>query len=173
MGIDGKSVDASPRAGIDRPCSQRPMKQRHQRLGQMVGEGAQTGPETRAEYESLIHAPRVTAARPQFKPAAGNCFLMPPFPGVSILPNFIIMKTILITSLSAVAALSLSNCAAPSGPNTQRGMATGALLGAAAGGIIGHQSGRGLEGAAIGAAGGGTAGALYGNARDQEQYGRY
>ena len=82
------------------------------------------------------------------------------------------MKTILITLTSAVTALALSNCAAPAGPNTQRGAATGALIGAAAGGIIGHQSGRGLEGAAIGAAGGGTAGALYGNAQDQEQYGR-
>jgi uncharacterized protein YcfJ len=47
------------------------------------------------------------------------------------------------------------------------------LLGAAAGGIIGHQSGRGLEGALIGGAAGATAGGLYGNARDQEQYNRY
>lgn len=83
------------------------------------------------------------------------------------------MKTIILTLTSAVAALALSNCAAPAGPNTQRGIATGGLLGAAAGGIIGHQSGRALEGAAIGAAAGGTAGGLYGNARDQEQSGRY
>jgi len=82
------------------------------------------------------------------------------------------MKSIVLITLSIVSAVSLSNCAAPAGPNTQRGVATGALLGAAAGGIIGHQSGRGLEGAAIGAAAGGTAGGLYGNARDQEQYGR-
>lgn len=82
------------------------------------------------------------------------------------------MKSIVPITLSIVSAVSLSNCAAPAGPNTQRGVATGALLGAAAGGIIGHQSGRGLEGAAIGAAAGGTAGGLYGNARDQEQYGR-
>jgi 5'-3' exoribonuclease 2 len=83
------------------------------------------------------------------------------------------MKTIITAILSAACVIALSNCAAPAGPNTQRGAATGALLGAAAGGIIGHQSGRGLEGAAIGAAAGGGAGALYGNARDQEQYGRY
>lgn len=83
------------------------------------------------------------------------------------------MKTLLFTIVGVASVAGLSNCAAPAGPNTQRGAATGALLGAAAGGIIGHQSGRGLEGAAIGAAGGGTAGALYGNARDQEQYGRY
>lgn len=87
-------------------------------------------------------------------------------------PN-IPMKSILVTLISAAAALSLSNCTAPAGPNTQRGAATGGLLGAGAGAIIGHQSGRALEGAAIGAAAGGTAGALYGNARDQEQYGRY
>ncbi len=82
------------------------------------------------------------------------------------------MKNIILSLTFATTALALCQCAAPVGPNTQRGAATGALLGAAAGGIIGHQSGRGLEGAAIGAAGGGTAGAVYGNARDQEQYGR-
>jgi uncharacterized protein YcfJ len=82
------------------------------------------------------------------------------------------MKTRILALTSALVAITLSNCAAPAGPNTQRGIATGGLLGAAAGGIIGHQSGRGLEGAAIGAAAGGTAGGLYGNARDQEQYNR-
>jgi YMGG-like Gly-zipper len=83
------------------------------------------------------------------------------------------MKKNISTIVGSAIVIALASCAAPAGPNTQRGAATGALLGAAAGGIIGHQSGRGLEGAAIGAAGGGTAGALYGNARDQEQYGRY
>ena len=34
--------------------------------------------------------------------------------------------------------------------NTKRGAVAGSLLGAAVGGVIGHQSGRGLEGAAIG-----------------------
>jgi len=82
------------------------------------------------------------------------------------------MKTTLLAVTSAIVAIAFSSCAAPVGPNTQRGAATGGLLGAAAGGIIGHQSGRALEGAAIGAAAGGGAGALYGNARDQEQYGR-
>jgi uncharacterized protein YcfJ len=83
------------------------------------------------------------------------------------------MKSITFILISALSAITLSNCAYPTGPNTQRGAATGALLGAAAGGVIGHQSGRGLEGAAIGAVGGGTAGALYGNAQDQEQDNRY
>ncbi len=83
------------------------------------------------------------------------------------------MKIPFLALNCAVLTLVLSNCTAPTGPNTQRGAATGALLGAAAGGIIGHQSGRGLEGAAIGAIGGGSAGALYGNAKDQEQNNRY
>ncbi len=83
------------------------------------------------------------------------------------------MKTTFLTLTSAIVAISLSNCAAPAGPNTQRGAATGALGGAVLGGVIGHQSGRALEGAAIGAAGGAVIGGTYGNARDQEQYGRY
>jgi uncharacterized protein YcfJ len=81
------------------------------------------------------------------------------------------MKTIISSLTAAFVAMSLSNCAAPVGPNTQRGAATGGLLGAAAGGVIGHQSGRAWEGAALGAAAGGTAGAVYGNKQDQRQYG--
>ncbi|MEO7101527.1 MAG: YMGG-like glycine zipper-containing protein [Luteolibacter sp.] len=83
------------------------------------------------------------------------------------------MKTTFLALVSAVAALSLSNCGAPPGPNTQRGAATGALGGALLGGIVGAQSGRTLEGAAIGAAGGAAVGGAYGNARDQEHYNRY
>lgn len=82
------------------------------------------------------------------------------------------MKKLTLSILSGITAIALSNCAAPTGPNTQRGAVTGGLLGAAAGGIIGHQSGRGLEGAAIGGATGAGAGALYGNAQDQENYRR-
>ena len=83
------------------------------------------------------------------------------------------MKSTLLTLTSAIMAIALSNCAAPAGPNTQRGAATGALGGALLGGIVGHQSGRALEGAAIGAAGGAAVGGVYGNARDQERYRRY
>lgn len=85
------------------------------------------------------------------------------------------MKPTILSLTCAITAiaLSLSNCAAPAGPNTQRGAATGALGGALLGGVIGAQSGRALEGAAIGAAGGAVVGGTYGNARDQEQYGRY
>lgn len=83
------------------------------------------------------------------------------------------MKKLNLIVISGICAFALSNCAEPTGPNTQRGAVIGALGGAALGGIIGHQSGRGLEGAAIGAAAGGGAGALYGNAQDQEQRRRY
>ncbi len=76
------------------------------------------------------------------------------------------MKKLILTITSAVAVLALSNCANPTGHNTQRGAATGGLIGAAAGGVIGHQSGRALEGAAIGGAAGAGAGALHGNTRD-------
>jgi hypothetical protein len=87
---------------------------------------------------------------------------------ISQVQNDTMNKTYLII-VSTLSAFTLSNCAEPTGPNTQRGAVTGGLLGAAAGGIIGHQSGRGLEGAAIGGATGAGAGALYGNAQDQEQ----
>ncbi len=69
------------------------------------------------------------------------------------------------TVLSLLAALSITSCA--SGPNAQTGTVVGALGGAAAGGIIGHQSGRGLEGAAIGAGLGALGGNAIGNAQDQ------
>lgn len=83
------------------------------------------------------------------------------------------MKLIAPFITSAIAAVALSSCAAPAGPNTQRGAATGALGGALLGGVVGHQSGRALEGAAIGAAGGAVVGGTYGNARDQENDRRY
>jgi uncharacterized protein YcfJ len=83
------------------------------------------------------------------------------------------MKKIQLTIVSGLCAFALTNCAEPTGPNTQRGAVIGALGGAALGGIVGHQSGNALEGAAIGAAAGGGAGALYGNAQDQEQRRRY
>lgn len=77
------------------------------------------------------------------------------------------MKTI---TLSLLTALSLVSCA--TGPNAQTGTVIGALGGAAAGGIIGNQSGRGLEGAAIGAGLGALGGNAIGNSQDQrnQQY---
>jgi len=83
------------------------------------------------------------------------------------------MKLKLILAINSLAAVLLTSCGAPVGPNTQRGAATGALGGAVLGGIIGHQSGRGLEGAAIGGLGGAAVGGALGNARDQERYNRY
>jgi len=90
------------------------------------------------------------------------------------------MKHITLGLMSIVAAASLSSCA--TGPNAQTGTVLGALGGAAAGGIIGNQSGRGLEGAAIGAGLGALAGnaigdssdrrnAYYGNGYDRSGYG--
>ncbi len=73
--------------------------------------------------------------------------------------------------LTLVCAASLVSCA--SGPNAQTGTVLGALGGAAAGGIIGNQSGRGLEGAAIGAGLGAFGGNMLGNAQDQRNAQRY
>ena len=62
----------------------------------------------------------------------------------------------------------LVSCA--TGPEAQSGTVLGGILGATAGGIIGHQSGRGLEGAALGAGIGAYGGNMYGNAQDQRNY---
>ncbi len=78
------------------------------------------------------------------------------------------MKRIFLTLLCGAA---LASCA--SGPNAQTGTVLGALGGAAAGGIIGNQSGRGLEGAAIGAGVGAIGGNMVGNAQDQRNAQRY
>jgi len=67
------------------------------------------------------------------------------------------------------AALLFATSCSNQGPNTNRGAATGAMIGAAAGGIIGNQSGRALEGAAIGAGAGALTGGAFGKAKDQEQ----
>ena len=76
----------------------------------------------------------------------------------------------LLTSLAILAAFTLTSCT--SGPNARTGTVIGALGGAAAGGIIGNQSGRGLEGAAIGAGAGALGGNLIGDAQD-ERNGQY
>ncbi|TDU73417.1 YmgG-like glycine-zipper protein [Prosthecobacter fusiformis] len=88
------------------------------------------------------------------------------------MPNstYRIMKRIFIT---LIAISSLASCA--TGPNAQTGTVVGGLGGAALGGIVGNQSGRGLEGAAIGAGLGALAGNAIGNSQDQRNYqrGRY
>lgn len=73
------------------------------------------------------------------------------------------MKTFLLMSLIATAPL----VSCTSGPNARTGTVIGALGGAAAGGIIGNQSGRGLEGAAIGAGLGALGGNVVGGAQDE------
>ncbi len=58
------------------------------------------------------------------------------------------------------------------GENTKKGAGLGALGGAAIGGIVGHQSGHGLEGALIGGAAGATAGGLLGHSADNAASGQ-
>jgi hypothetical protein len=70
--------------------------------------------------------------------------------------------------LTLITVASLSSCA--TGPNAQRGAVIGGLGGAAVGGIVGSQSGRGLEGALIGGALGAAGGAAIGNAKDRRRY---
>ena len=72
-----------------------------------------------------------------------------------------VVSAVLIASLAFVVA----GCETM-GENTQKGAGIGALGGAAIGGIVGHQSGHGLEGALIGGAAGATAGGLLGHQSD-------
>ena len=80
------------------------------------------------------------------------------------------MNKLVSLLLVVTTAASLASCG---GPNSQTGAVLGALGGAAVGGIIGHQSGRGLEGAAIGGALGGVGGAVVGDAQDKRNEGYY
>jgi uncharacterized protein YcfJ len=66
--------------------------------------------------------------------------------------------------------MSLQGCAtSDSTVRTKQGAVGGAALGAAAGAVIGHQKGRGLEGAAIGGAIGALGGATLGSAEDEKR----
>ena len=78
--------------------------------------------------------------------------------------NHNIMKHIILSILTAA---TISSCA--SGPGAQQGAVIGGLGGAAVGGIIGSQSGRGLEGAAIGGALGALGGNAIGNSQDRRR----
>ncbi len=81
------------------------------------------------------------------------------------------MKSKLAKLFTLALVISSVSCAA--GPNARTGAVVGGLGGAALGGIIGHQSGRGLEGAAIGGALGAVGGGVVGNAQDQRNYNNY
>src|SRR3990167_2291190 len=70
-------------------------------------------------------------------------------------------QAFLLSSLALSAAL--LGCT-----TTQKGAALGGLGGAALGGIIGHQSGHGVEGALIGAGAGAVGGALIGEQMDKK-----
>jgi uncharacterized protein YcfJ len=76
--------------------------------------------------------------------------------------KFLVKKSLILTTIFAAAML--TGCA--TGPDAQAGTVVGGILGAATGGIVGHQSGRGLEGAAIGGGLGAIAGNMFGNAQD-------
>jgi len=67
-----------------------------------------------------------------------------------------------------VLAASVAGCENMGG-NTKKGAGLGALAGAAAGGIIGHQGGHGWEGALIGGASGAVLGGAIGNESDKRQ----
>ncbi len=67
--------------------------------------------------------------------------------------------------VTALIAFTSTSC----GPSGKRGAVLGGVIGAGAGAIIGHQSGRPLEGAAIGGALGAGTGGLLGGARDDER----
>jgi outer membrane lipoprotein SlyB len=82
------------------------------------------------------------------------------------------MKKFQMFLLAAACSVGMVSCDSY-GPNARMGTALGGLGGAAVGGIIGHQSGRGLEGAAIGGALGAGTGALMGSAADQRNRAYY
>lgn len=75
----------------------------------------------------------------------------------------------LILSTVALASLGLASCTTEPAPHTKTGAVGGGLLGAGLGAIVGHQSGRALEGAAIGGAAGAAGGALLGSAADDRE----
>ncbi len=78
------------------------------------------------------------------------------------------MKKLALPILAAAALFGSASCNTYA-PNTKMGAALGGLAGAGLGAIVGHQSGRALEGAAIGGAAGAVTGGLMGSAADDAQ----
>lgn len=78
-----------------------------------------------------------------------------------------------VFAASAAAVAALAACT--SSGNTERGAVTGALLGGAAGAIIGNNTGSGNagQGAAIGAATGAIAGGVVGASKDRQNADQY
>ncbi len=82
------------------------------------------------------------------------------------------MKRSAMFGMLLLASLGLSGCANQgSTVHTKQGAVGGAALGAVVGGIVGHQKGRGLEGALIGGGAGAVGGAALGSAADERQSG--
>ena len=79
------------------------------------------------------------------------------------------MKTLTLWALLITAPL----VSCTNGPNARTGTVIGALGGAAAGGIIGSQSGRGLQGALVGGGLGALAGNVIGGSQDQRNNNYY
>lgn len=71
--------------------------------------------------------------------------------------------------LLLIAGLALAYGCAENKTRVGEGAGIGGILGAAAGGIIGHQSGHGWEGALIGGAAGATGGAVVGSQMNKPQ----
>ena len=80
-------------------------------------------------------------------------------------------KALIIISVSILPFL-FASCGTGS-YTQQNNIANSALVGAVAGGVIGHQSGHALEGAAIGAAAGGLAGHALTPQQPYPRYGNY
>lgn len=85
-------------------------------------------------------------------------------PGISMQERMARLNAGIITLLCLLALLTGCESA---GPNTERGAVMGAGMGGLGGAIIGHQSGRTLEGLGIGAAVGAVGGAMIGNSIDR------
>lgn len=87
-----------------------------------------------------------------------------------IMKNQITQKLKTISFVASAVVVATCNTGCITGPDAQAGTVIGGVIGAATGGIIGHQKGKGLEGAAIGGGIGAVAGNLLGSSSDQRNY---
>ncbi|MDP8264773.1 MAG: glycine zipper domain-containing protein [Candidatus Aceula lacicola] len=78
------------------------------------------------------------------------------------------MRGKILLVISLLVAVGCLGCESM-GANTKKGAGIGGLLGAVAGGVIGHQGGHGVEGALIGGAVGAIGGGTIGSGIDDQQ----